>query len=82
MIAGGTEGGASAATAGDAGLEATPLAGGADPAGASIEAAPVLAQPAAPAISTPATNIISQIPLARLVMRRSIPVLGARRALE
>jgi hypothetical protein len=79
MIAGGTEGGACAATAGDAALEATPAPGGA---GAAVDAAPVLAHPAAPAASTPATNVPSQIILARHVMRRSIPVPGARRALE
>jgi hypothetical protein len=88
MIATGTEGGTNAAAGADTGFAAVPLAGagvavaGADTAVVGVDAASVQAHPAAPTASTPAIDNVSQIILARLVMRRSIPGPRPRRALE
>jgi hypothetical protein len=95
MIATGTEGGTNAAAGADTGFAAVPLAGagvavagadtvvvGVDAAVVGVDAASVHAHPAAPTASTPAIDNVSQIILARLVMRRSIPGPRPRRALE
>jgi len=86
MIAAGTDGGTGAAAGVDAGLDGAALAGaagvGAEADVGGFDAASAQAHPAPPAASTAVTNVISQIKLARLVMRRSIPCPGAPRALE